>query len=132
METSGDAEAIVYDDAHAPGREPFLTPEGRVLTSVGLVLAAFFGNGMFQFLAFFLSDAVESTGNQALHCVLYSAPSGALAAAGAVVAWKSRETPLSPTFRGLATAAVVIGALVAGAVALSIIAAYAVGPDAQF
>ena len=43
-----DADELQYDDA--PAREPFMTPEGRVLTGVGLVLAAFLGNGMFQFL----------------------------------------------------------------------------------
>lgn len=132
MDTSGDADAIEYDDAHAPGREPFMTPEGRVLTGVGLVLASFFANGMFQFLAFLFSDAVEGTGSQSLQYTLSSAPSGALAAAGAAVAWKSRDTPLSTTFRGLATAVVVIGALVAAGVVLSIIAAYAVGPEARF
>ena len=87
---------------------------------------------MFQFLTFFVIDAGESTGDQTLHYVFFAGPSGALAAAGAVLAWKARETPLSPTYRGLATAAIVIGALVAGAVTLSIIAAYAVGPEAQF
>jgi hypothetical protein len=109
-----------------------MTPEGRVLTAVGLVLSAFFANGMFQFLAFFLGDTVDSFGSRTLQYLLYSAPSGALATAGAVLAWKSRGTPLSPNLRGLAIGAVVIGSLVAGAVTLSIVAAYTVGPEMSF
>ena len=98
------------------------TPEARVFTAAGLVLASFFSQGLFQLLSYFIGGTDLGQGEQA---VGYAGPTAVLAAAGAFIGWPARRLLATPAIRGLSVAAAVVGAVMALAAAAGIVAALA-------
>jgi hypothetical protein len=132
MDSMGDADELAFDDdGFPPGREPFLTPEARAFIGAGLVLASLLGTGLFQFFSFFvMNDGGESQRWQAY--LSYAGPSGVLAAAGAILGWPVRSAETNRSVRGLAAAAVVVGALVTLGVVAGLITVTTVDSTQQF
>ena len=126
MDTLGDG-SVLDDDAPATAVTWF-TPEARVLTAAGLVLAAFTATDIFQYLAFFVLDN-NGGRDSGMQYTVFAGPAGAMAAAGAWLGWQGRTDPLAPVLRGLGGAATVIGAFLAAAVAVGIIVAFFFAPD---
>lgn len=130
MDAMGDADGFA-DDEELQEDRPFLTPEGRAFTGAGLVLAALLSSGLFQFLSYFMFNRNGSSPSPTLQYVIYGGPSGAMAAAGAAVAWPVRRWTGSRAVHGLAVAAVVVGIFVAVVVAAGIVVAATV-PEGAF
>jgi hypothetical protein len=131
MDSLGDGDELRYDDDVPPLREPFLTPESRAFIGAGLVLASLLGTSLFQFFSFFvLNDGGEP--ERWRQYVVYAGPSGLLAAAGAILGWPVRDAATSPSVRGLAAAAVVVGVLVTLGVIAGLITLTTVDSDQPF
>jgi hypothetical protein len=123
MDAMGDADAAddSWDDElrHLTGRSAW-TPEAQAFTAAGLVLASFFSQGLFQFMAFFIGNGDISQEEQA---IAYAGPGTVLAAAGASIGWRARRLPSAPALRGLSVASAVVGVVMALAAAAGIVAA---------
>jgi hypothetical protein len=131
MDSMGDGDELEYDDDLPPDREPFLTPESRAFIAAGLVLASLLGTSLFQFFSFWVLNEGGDPDRWRPY-VAYAGPSGVLAAAGAILGWPVRDAATSPAMRGLAAAAVVVGALVAVGVLAGLIAVATKGSEPVF
>jgi len=123
MDAMGDADEVDdgWDDElrQLTGRSAW-TPEAQAFTAAGLVLASFFSQGLFQFLAYFIGNGDFSQEEQA---ILFAGPGTVLAAAGAAIGWRARHLPSTPALRGLSVASAVVGVVMALAAAAGIVAA---------
>jgi hypothetical protein len=127
MDAMGDADQYGdgdWDDElhHQGSGRSVWTPEAQAFTAAGLVLASFFSQGLFQFLAFFIGDGDFSQEEQA---ILFAGPGAVLAAAGASIGWRARRLPSTPALQGLSVASAVLGAVMALAAGVGIVAALA-------
>ena len=119
----------VEDGEVQPPGEPFLTPEARAFTGAGFILAGLMGTGLFQFLSFFVLNDNNAGAARWLQYSVYAAPSGVLALAGAVIAWPVHREPANRLVHGLASAVVIVGVVIAVAVAAGLVAVATTGPD---
>jgi hypothetical protein len=132
MDAMGDADEAddAWDDElRELTAERVWTPETQAFTAAGLVMSSFFSQGLFQFLAFFIGNGDFSQEEQV---IIYAGPTCVLAAAGALIGWRGRRLPATPTVRGLAVASAVVGAVMALAAASGIVAALVNGPAGGF
>jgi hypothetical protein len=120
----------IYDDEVPPRGEPFLTPEARVFTGAGLILAGLMGTGLFQFLSYFMLNGNNGNTARWVQYSLYAGPIAVLALAAAGLAWPVHRQPVSRLVHGLASAVVIVGLVMAGAVVAGLLAVAAGGPDA--
>jgi len=130
MDAMGEADEFAADEDLRPVQQ-FLTPEARAFTGAGLVLAGLLSTSLFQFLSFFLINRNDGSMSPALQYGIFAGPSGVMAAAGAAMAWPTCRTHGGRMVHGLAVATVVVGSLIALAVAAGIIAA-AAAPEGTF
>jgi hypothetical protein len=136
MTTDGDlmgdaddwADELDDDEIPSPG-EPFLTPEARAFTGAGFILAGLMGTGLFQFLSFFVLNDNNGGAARWLQYSVYAAPTGVLALAGAVIAWPVHREPTNRFVHGLASAVVIVGVVIALAVAAGLVTVATTGPD---
>jgi hypothetical protein len=126
--TMGDADELDDYEEPAPG-EPFLTPEARAFTGAGFILAGLMGTSLFQFLSFFVLNDNNGGAARWLQYSVYAAPSGVLALAGAVIAWPVHREPTKRWVHGLASAVVIVGVVLALAVAAGLVTVATTGPD---
>jgi hypothetical protein len=118
MDATGDADeadAGWHDELRSLTGATVWTPEAQAFTAAGLVLASFFGQGLFQLLAYLVDKGDLS---QHWRALLYAGPGTVLALDGATVGWRARRLPSTPAVRGLAVSAAIVGghiALTAGA-----------------
>jgi hypothetical protein len=126
----GDADELGLDEDLAPQSRPFLTPEARAITGAGFILAGLMGTGLFQFLSFFVLNDNNGGAARWLQYSVYAAPSGVLALAGAVIAWPVHRAPTNRLVHGLASAVVIVGVVIALAVAAGLVTVATTGPDA--
>ena len=128
MDAMGDADELEYDDL--PSREPFLTAETRAVAGAGLVLMSVMSTTVFQYAAFLLFENSGGTTGRTNQYLLLAGPCAVLALAGASLGWSTRTRKLSPVLRGVAGAAVLVGAGIALLIAATAIGGYVWG-DAQ-
>ena len=119
------------DEDLAPGSQPFLTPEARAFTGAGFILAGLMGTGLFQILTFLVLSNNDGNGSRWQQYALYAGPAGVLALAGAVIAWPVHREPTSRLVHGLASAVVIIGLVIAIAVAAGLVAVAKTHPNAN-
>ena len=121
MDFMGDADEL-YDDgeSYQPPAAWGLTPEARVLTGVGLLLAALLGTGLFQAASFFVFGG-NNQRSPSEQYALYAGPSGVLALAAAVLAAPLWRRPVGRMLHGAAVAVTVVGLVLAAAVALGFV-----------
>jgi hypothetical protein len=129
MDTMGDADELGDDEDAAEQPGPLLTVEGRAIAGAGLVLMSVFASSIFQFVSFLLFSQNGRSVSPTTQYVMLVSPCAVLATGGAVLAWSTRGRYLPPGLRGLAGAAVVVGAAMTGLIVISIAAGYAFGPD---
>jgi hypothetical protein len=116
MDTMGDADELDDDEDRPPATQGF-TPEARVLTGTGLLLASLLGTGLFQAASFFVFGGSNDRSPSEQYA-LYAGPSGVLALAGAVLAGSLWRRPVGRMLHGAAVAVTVVGLVIAAAVAL--------------
>ena len=126
----GDADELGFDDDVPSGREPFLTPETRAVAGAGLVLMSVFSTAVFQWAVFLLFDDNDGSATARMtQYLLLAGPTAAMAALGAGLGWSTRGRPMSPGMRGVAGAAVLVGAGIALLVAATAVGGYLWGDD---
>ena len=131
MDAMGDADELGFDDDDfPPRRQPFLTPETRAVAGAGLVLMSVFSTAVFQYAAFLLfqNNDGSATGRTNQYLVL-AGPCAVMAAVGAGLGWSTRDRAMSPGMRGVAGAAVLVGAVIVLSVAATAVAGYLWGDD---
>ena len=101
--------------------QPFLTDEARAITAAALVLAGLLATGLFQYLSFFVVNRNGDSLSPTLQYAFFAGPSGLLAGAGAVLAWPVRRSAANRVLHGLAVASIVVGIVIALAVAMGIV-----------
>jgi hypothetical protein len=129
MDAMGEADELGYDDELPPGREPFLTPETRAIAGAGVVLMSVFSTSVFQYMAFLLYRNDDGSSAPATQYLLLAGPTAVMAAVGAGLGWSTRNQPMSPGLRGVAGAAVLVGAGLALLVIATSVAGYVWGDD---
>jgi hypothetical protein len=117
MDIMGDADELYDDDSYRPPATQGFTPEARVLTGAGLLLASLLGTGLFQAASFFVFGG-NNDRSPSEQYALYAGPSGVLALAGAVLAGSLWRRPVGRMLHGAAVAVTVVGLVLAAAVAL--------------
>ncbi len=128
MDTVGDADALLEDEEPAPGPPRLLTAETRAVAGAGLVLMSVASSGIFQYTAFLFLSRDGSSGQTTQYLIL-AGPCALLAALGAASGWSTRGQPLTPGLRGVAGAAVVVGAALVVLVAASLVLGLLLGTD---
>jgi hypothetical protein len=127
----GDADELGLDEDLAPQSRPFLTPEARAFTGAGLILTGLLGGTLFQLLSFFVFNSNDGSTSRWQQYSLYAGPVGALALAGASLAWPVHRQPTSRSVHGLASAVVIIGLVIAVAVAAGLLAVVTTDPSSN-
>ena len=132
MDAMGDGEELGYDDGLPPRHEPFLTPETRAIAGAGLVLMSVFSTGVAQYAVFLLFENSDGTPMSSMtQYLLLTGPTAVMAAVGAGLGWSTRNRLMSPGLRGVAGAAVIVGAGIALLVAATTVGGYVWGDDSS-
>jgi hypothetical protein len=115
MDYVGDADPLDDDEPFAP-REPWLTPEARVLTGAGLLALGLLGGQLFQVLTFFVQNNDGSTPRWQ-QWASFGGPGAVLGLVAAVLVAPVRSQVASRAVRGGAVAVLVVGVVLAVLVA---------------
>jgi hypothetical protein len=131
MDTMGDADLLADDeDDFPPQRQPFLTAETRAVAGAGLVLMSVFSTAVFQYAAFLLFEGSDGSAmGRTNQYLLLAGPTALMAAAGAGLGWSTRNRAMSPGLRGVAGAAVLVGAIIVLSVAVTTVGGYLWGGE---
>lgn len=130
MDAMGDADELARDDHVPPPRRPLVTSEALALAGLVLVAMSPLMANLFQFLAFVLSPQIGVAQTPAWQYVIYTAPSGLVAALGAGLGvHASRDQDLTGWGRTVAGAAVAVGTFILAVVIVGAVVGFAVGDD---
>lgn len=146
MDMLGDAEPVdltddawsdeAYVDIDRPPPAPLMTAEAWAVTSLTLSVASLFVIAIAQYESIFLTGNFGFGGNDSdttKQYLVFLGPSGVLALLGAVAGlrvWRRRSLA-SPWTGGVATAGLVLGALIALIVAVGLVLSMVLEPPQQ-